>query len=54
MFVLPWLAAHDKSISVLAMQIMGSIITVVGLAFHRLLTSGTGLQSGVDGSRLSR
>ena len=38
MFVLPWLAAHDKSISVLAMQIMGSIITVVGLAFHRLLT----------------
>lgn len=38
MFVLPWLAAHDKSISVLAIQITGSIITVVGPAFHRLLT----------------
>jgi hypothetical protein len=36
MFVLLWLAAQGKSVSVLAMQIMGSIIASDEPAFHRL------------------
>ncbi len=40
-FALPWLAAEGKAVSVLAMQIMGSIITFVEPAFRRLFTQAS-------------